>query len=61
VGVKAENLRLVVVFNFLRPRAKAVLPPQLWPASANLPKVGFTFGGRNLESPPDSQFVIAAA
>lgn len=59
--IKAENLRLVVMFSFLRARANAVFPPRLWPASANLLKFGLTFGGRNLQSPSESQFVIAAA
>lgn len=34
--IMAENLRFVEVFNFLRARANAVLPPRLWPESASL-------------------------
>jgi hypothetical protein len=55
----AENFKSVVMFNFLKAIANAVLPPRLCPQSANLSRFGIMFGGRTLLSPLDSEFVIA--
>lgn len=55
----AEKLREVLAYP--RARAKAALPPLLWPDRANLVQSGETFPGRRGWRPCSSQFVTFAA
>lgn len=59
--IRAEKGSALAAETFFRARAKAALPPLLWPEIASLARVGVTCEGRTAGRPLGSQSVTAAA